>query len=278
MSIIYFLQRVIQLFRRLTQAPLKTYPTFRHPVIISWLSAIVLFFSPHLQAQNTIFLTEGRIEFEKKVNVYSQMEDDNSWSDLMKKTTPQFKSTFFNLVFKGNKTLYKPGRENPDNNKSNFWNQPVAEENIVYSDLDIASSVSQKKVFEQIYLVQDSIRRIKWKITSEMKNIAGFNCRRANAVIMDSIYVVAFYTDEIVTSGGPESFTNLPGMILGIALPHQHITWFATKVQAVKVTDAEITPPVKGKKVNNAAVKQSLDESFKDWGKNGRRFLVAVML
>jgi GLPGLI family protein len=256
----------------------KTLHIFRRPAISCFLPAIALLLSLHLQAQNTIFLTEGRIEFEKKVNVYSQMEDENSWTELMKKTTPQFKSTYFNLVFKGNKTLYKPGRENAENNKTNFWSQPVAEDNIVYSDLDIASSISQKRVFEQLYLIQDSIRRIKWKITSEMKNIAGFNCRRANAIIMDSIYVVAFYTDEIVTPGGPESFTNLPGMILGIALPHQHITWFATKIQATKVGDTEIIPPVKGKKGTNVTIKQDLDEVIKDWGKNGRRFLVAVML
>ena len=271
MSVIHFFRQFVQTLTRIAHA-------FCRPAISHWLSAVVLLLSLHLQAQNTIFLTEGRIEFEKKVNVYSQMEDDNSWSELMKKTTPQFRSTYFNLVFKGNKTLYKPGRENADNNKSNFWSQPVAEENIVYSDLDITSSTSQKKVFEQVYLVQDSIRRIKWKITSEMKNIAGFNCRRANAIIMDSIYVVAFYTDEIVTPGGPESFTNLPGMILGIALPHQHITWFATKVQATKVADAEIIPPVKGKKVNNATIKLDLEDVMKDWGKYGRRNLVAVML
>lgn len=269
---------MIYLFHRHIQFTAKAFHSFHHRAIISWLSVLGLFLSLHLQAQNTIFLTEGRIEFEKKVNVYAQMDENSSWSELEKKTTPQFKSTYFNLLFKGNKTLYKPGKENPDNNKNSWWDQPVAEENIVYSDLEIASSISQKRVFEQIYLVQDSIRKIKWKITSEMKNIAGFNCRRANAVIMDSIYVVAFYTDEIVTSGGPESFTNLPGMILGIALPHQHMTWFATKVQAVKVADAEIIPPVKGKKVSNTVVKQDLDAVVKDWGKNGRRFMVAVML
>jgi GLPGLI family protein len=31
---------------------------------------------------------------------------------------------------------------------------------------------------------------------------------------MDSVFIVAFYTDQIVTSGGPESFNELPGMIL----------------------------------------------------------------
>ena len=95
--------------------------------------------------------------------------------------------------------------------------------------------MSQKTVFEQTFLVEDTLRRIKWKITDETRPIAGFNCRRANALIMDSICVVAFYTDEILTTGGPESFSGLPGMILGIALPHEHITWFATKVEDLRV-------------------------------------------
>ena len=236
---------------------------------------LALFLAPRIQAQNAIFLSEGKIEFEKKINLYAQLENDDSWSDLQKKSMPQFKTTYFNLVFSHDKTLYRPGRENTDNNK--LWEQP-AEENVIWSDLADEKSISQKKVFEQLFLVQDSIRNIKWKITDENRVIAGFQCRRANAMIMDSIYVVAFYTDEIITPGGPESFTGLPGMILGIALPHEHLTWFATKVQAVPVSTAELTAPVKGKKLNNATLKQTMMESLKDWGKYGRRYIQATML
>ncbi len=57
--------------------------------------------------------------------------------------------------------------------------------------------------------MQDSTRKITWKITDEMREIAGFSCRRANAIMLDSIYVVAFYTDQIPVSGGPESFSGL---------------------------------------------------------------------
>jgi GLPGLI family protein len=242
------------------------------------LSALLLFFVAlhgQARAQNAIFLSEGKIEFEKKINLYARMDEDNSWTELEKKTMPKFKTTYFDLLFTRNKSLYRPGRDNTDNNK--LWEQP-AEENVVYSDLDKASSVSQKKVFEQLFLVQDSIRRIKWKITDENRVIAGFNCRRANAIIMDSIYVVAFYTDEILTPGGPESFTGLPGMILGVSLPHQHLTWFATKVQAVKVADTEIALPQKGKKVTNPALKQTLQASLKQWGKEGRNYIQAALL
>lgn len=227
-----------------------------------------------LHAQNTIFILEGRIEFERKVNLYAQLDDDNAWTDLDKKTMPQFKTTYFDLLFNHNKTLYRPGRENPDNTK--LWEEP-AEQNVVYNDLDNGKGISQKKVFEQFFLVQDSLRKIQWKLTDENRTIAGFSCRRANAIILDSIYVVAFYSDEIVPSGGPESFTGLPGMILGVALPHQHISWFATKVEAIKVPESSLTAPAKGKKVTNADLVSTLRDSLKDWGKRGRWFVLSTL-
>jgi GLPGLI family protein len=108
------------------------------------------------------------------------------------------------------------------------------------------------------YLITDSIRKIHWKITSEIKMIAGFSCRRANAIIMDSVYVVAFYTDEIIPRGGPESFTGLPGMILGIALPYDHTTWFATRVSLKQVSNTQFKSPTGEKKINNRELKDIL--------------------
>ena len=241
------------------------------------ISSILLFICIQSHAQNTIFLSQGRIEFERKVNLYAQIddEDDDAWKDLMKKTTPKFKSSYFDLSFSNNKTLYKPGRDNPDNNK--MWQRP-AEDNIVFIDLDKEQAVSEKNIFDQRFLVQDSARKIKWKITNETKKIAGFDCRRANALIMDSIYVVAFYTDEITTPGGPESFSGLPGMILGVAIPHEHITWFATKVYAENVSPTALIAPARGKKTNNASMLLQLKDALKDWGKWGKSHIKAAML
>ena len=56
-------------------------------------------------------------------------------------------------------------------------------------------------------------------------------------MVMDSIVVIAFYTDEILTSGGPESFNGLPGMIMGLAIPRLHTTWYATKLALRKEND-----------------------------------------
>ena len=238
----------------------------------------VLFFSGLLaKAQNAIFLTQGRIEYEKKINLYAALDDDEdaAWRDLMKKTTPQFKITYFDLTFNGNKTLYQPGRENTDNNR--MWQSP-AEDNIIFTDLQSHLSTSRKNVYEQGFLINDTARTINWKITDETRNIAGFECRRANAIIMDSIYVVAFYTESIVPSGGPESFTGLPGMILGLAIPHEHITWFATKVYNEQIPEAALKAPAKGKKISNTELLTTLQDRMKDWGKWARRYIIQIMI
>lgn len=235
------------------------------------------------RAQSNIFLSQGKIEFERKVNQYAQREavadpGDEAWTEFAKKFMGnKFKTDYFDLLFTRNKTLYRPGRESPDK-PNQFFVQAPAQDNVIYSDLDREKSVSQKRVFEQVFLIEDTARRIKWKITDETRVIAGFNCRRANAIIMDSIYVVAFYTDEILTTGGPESFSGLPGMILGIALPHEHVTWFATKVEAVPIPETQVVAPAKGKRITNPALLETIQKSLKDWGKEGRQFMQDAML
>lgn len=115
-------------------------------------------------------------------------------------------------------------------------------------------------------MVKDSVRKITWKITDETREIAGYTCRRANALVMDSIYVVAFYAIQIPVSGGPESFTGLPGMILGLAIPHENITWFATKVTDMTVDPKAMVMPKKGKPVTGKQLRETLAELMKNWG------------
>jgi GLPGLI family protein len=194
-----------------------------------------------------------------------------------KKTQPQFKKLTSTLAFSGNKTLFKPGAETMQSGM--FSGDPsTTQPNIILTDLATSSSICQKKVYEETFLVRDSLRNITWKITDETRDIAGYSCRRANALIMDSIYVVAFYTDEIPVSGGPESFTGLPGMILGVALPHENVTWFATKVSERPVTGPELAAPTKGKQTNIKALKATMQAALKDWGNYAQTAYKALLL
>jgi GLPGLI family protein len=122
------------------------------------------------------------------------------------------------------------------------------------------------------------MRKIEWKYTSDIRKIAGFNCRKATGIIMDSVFVFAFFTEEIMVTGGPEGFNGLPGMILGVAIPRMHITWFATKLELVDVSAKDLAAPVKGKKTTIAELQKSLQGSLKDWGKWAERNIWQIML
>ncbi len=241
-------------------------------------------FNTNLLAQPT-FIAKGKIEFEKKENLHKMIDmqaqdwdfGDASWMEEVKKNTPQFATYYFDLLFDENKTLYKPGRETP-NQKSDLWGQSPSQDIVVYTDLPKRLLTSQKTVFGSQFLVQDSSRKIEWRITNESRDIAGFTCRKAVGKILDSVYVIAFYTDQILTTGGPESFNGLPGMILGIAIPRINTTWFATKLQLEPVTDANLPTPTKGKKQTAAAFTKSLQDLMKDAKNAGKRMMIQALI
>ncbi|WP_428329751.1 GLPGLI family protein [Mucilaginibacter sp.] len=240
-----------------------------------------------LFAQNAHFTTSGVIEYEKSVNMFAlikrEINKDNEAFlqpayESYKKNQPQFKKLKSTLSFSDNKTEFVPIE--PENIERNYLsdNAMVNQNNTTFTDLQTNTFIAEKKVFEETFLVKDSTRKISWKITDETREIAGYVCRRANAIILDSVYVVAFYTEKIPISGGPESFTGLPGMILGVALPHENITWFATKVTEMPVDNKALVPPKKGKATNKKELRKTLDGAMKDWGTWGQTYLKAFSI
>lgn len=234
--------------------------------------------SPILSFGQTQFLLKGKIEFERKINVHKQLDpdEDSDWYKDFVAKQPRFYISYFDLQFSGNKTMYKPGKETEP--FRNWWLIGPSKDNVVVADLETQIMNSQKKVFEEIYLLQDTIGTIQWKMSEEFRTIAGFECRKAVAVICDSVYVVAFYTDEIAVSGGPESFNGLPGMILGLAIPRLYTTWFATKVELIDPKPTDFAIPSRGKKITDQNLQTLLEKSLKDWGKQGQRNIWWVLL
>ena len=236
----------------------------------------VIFISKSLSAQNIHFVKNGVIEFEKRSNMYALIKkrinkDNETYMvqafDQYKKNNPQFKVAKSTLSFTSDKSLYKWATVEETVNNNWLSTDVLADlKNTIATNFNQQTSTTQKSVYEDTYLVKDSLRKINWKITDETREIAGYECRRANAIIMDSVYVVAYYSNQIAVSGGPESFTGLPGMILGLALPHENVTWFATKVTEVAVPEKDLAPPTKGKPTDNKGLKAILLGAMKNWG------------
>ncbi len=253
-----------------------------HKIICLTICTLLFFFNANSQQA---FIATGKIEYEKKVNVYKSLEDqmngedaqNTAWIDQMKKMSPEYAISYFNLSFTDSQTLYRPGKEYTGQ-KVNDWMKGPATENVVFTDISKGKTLSQKQVFENNFIIDDSIRKAPWKITNDTRVIAGIECRKATTIIMDSIFVFAFYSDQILCSGGPESFNNLPGMILGIAIPRLHTTWFATKIETTAPTTADMAAPSKGKKTTSKQLLDQLQSSMKDWGKWAQRAQWAIFL
>lgn len=235
---------------------------------------LLLLMAAGTNAQQT-YITKGKIEFEKTVNNYKILEenfagsDNTTWADIFKKSLAKTGVSYFDLYFNEDKSLYKPGREVIVAQRPPDWVNGQANDNIVCNDIAKQSGVSLKHVYENTYLVQDSLKAFNWKISNDTRTIAGLECRKATTVIMDSVFVVAFFTEQILCTSGPEGFTGLPGMILGIAIPRLHTTWYATKLELVEVKETELSAPKKGKPINTLQLKEQLKTLMKDWGGRG---------
>lgn len=230
---------------------------------------------------NAQYTKQGKIEYERKVNLKRMLDDlddeQKQWIEKFKAQIPQFNINYFDLYFTTEKTLYKPGREVESATKLWFAQSP-ANDNVVLTDMGTEKVKANKTVYEQKFLVNDTVRKIEWKIYDEMRTIANYRCRKAVGKMWDSVYVVAYYTDDIMVSGGPEMFAGLPGMILQVAIPRLHTTWIAQNIDIAKPKETDFTVSEKGKKVNNKEMYDALKNSFKDWGKYAEKNLWWTML
>ncbi|MFY0255133.1 GLPGLI family protein [Chitinophaga sp. 30R24] len=206
--------------------------------------------------QSRELLREGTIVFERRENLMylkrKQILQETNHNNA------NFRSLYFELSFNPRKSVYKPVISNATDNSVGL----PGEDNIVFQDVQTEMSTIRKNVLGQFFLLKKPFSEARWKLTEEKRIIAGFECKRANAIIMDSIYAIAFYTDDIVSSLGPESFMGLPGMILGLVLPHKHVSWFAIKVNATAEPDEKIAAPDKGIKKTTQELKEIIQKSI----------------
>lgn len=222
-----------------------------------------------LHAQHAYFPLKGVITYEKEVYTRARLREMSNKANSQNRgmmmrfggnieDVPEKSSTMFTLQFDEDETLMlsmesdesttTSGRNSgnmsggvgrsgrPQNNarppQMARMNMRGSQSKIFYQNLKESSSAIQLEIDEK-YILNDSLQRITWRFTNEYRDIAGYECRRVNGSTPDSLYIVAFYTDQIPISGGPALVHGLPGMILGIAIPEMHINYWARKVDFV---------------------------------------------
>jgi GLPGLI family protein len=209
------------------------------------------------------FISKAAIEFEVKTNLKKTL-GDNSWAERMSENLPTFKTGYYQFSFSGTKSLYKFDHWDEKEKIPDFLRKSD-EENQWYFDHSSNQFQMQKNVFGTNFNVTDSIMKIQWKLSNENRVIAGYNCRKATGIIMDSVYVFAFYTEEIMISGGPCSINGLPGMILGLTIPRMYTSFIATKVTIDAAKEADIKATTGKNMLNKKQLQSTLTERTKEW-------------
>ncbi len=210
------------------------------------------------------FVSKATVEYEVKTNIKKTL-GNSSWAEMMKDNMSQFKTGYFNLTFANDRSVYKFDHWEANTKIPQFLRQGD-EENTWFVDYTTGKYNMLKSVYGSTFIVDDSIRKISWKLSNETRIIAGYTCRKAIGIIMDSVYVFAFYTDEITLSGGPCSVSGLPGLILGLTIPRMYTSFIATKILVTNVNTALIKPLSSKKYYTSKTVYSALRERVNEWG------------
>ncbi len=202
----------------------------------------------------TAQVKEGKITYEQTVDMYRRIPEENQ---QLRSMISQFRTAKFELLFADNQSLFKSVEEEPDMAEQGAGGGVViriggSAENEYYRNFSMQKSVEIRELMDDLYLVEDSIRSMAWKLEEgETKTILGYTCKKATAKTTRGTDVVAWYSEEIPVASGPEQFNGLPGMILGLDANKGEIV-FTAKALDKKIDRKYLKVPAKGKKISHA--------------------------
>jgi GLPGLI family protein len=178
-----------------------------------------------LFGQTSAQITNAKITFERRTNLYKKYRNNNNLSRWVKEDD-KIKTEVFELFITDTMSLFRPQESNLK--EMNTW---MTSKNTVYQYLAGRKTYSIKTMWGEELHLTDTLRHRKWKMTSGTRKIAGYECRKAYWQANDTIRVYAWFSHDLVTSTGPETFNGLPGTILGLAMEDGGVVYFARKVE-----------------------------------------------
>jgi len=162
--------------------------------------------------------------------------------------------------------------------------------NELYKNIQDNNYTSERELFGKLFLVQDTLPKIDWKLTGETKQIGQYTCYKATytrmsrgGFKMDSekgesliqpkeIVTTAWYTPQIPISDGPEMYYGLPGLILEVIDGDRIL--ICTKIILNPTEELNIPKPKKGKKISAAEYEKLMEEKLmemREMNKGGQK-------
>ena len=252
-----------------------------------------------LNTSATAQMKEGKISYERKINMHRNLPDPQ-----MKSMIPEFRTDKFELIFNESVSLFRSvvDDEAPDpfanaggggggGMRFNF-RMPTTS---TYTDMAKQMQYEERAFFEKEFLIIDSLKQYKWKLSEETKTIAKQLCKKATTMITapqmrmrvsiggggnntdttantprapKETELVVWYAENIPVSFGPDNYSGLPGVIMEIDQDNGATVTTAVEVSA-KYPKKELVAPSKGDKMNRAQFQENMQKLMQEMQRGG---------
>jgi GLPGLI family protein len=244
-----------------------------------------------IQAQ----MKEGKVVYERTI----KFQPRQNMNPEMAANLPRTRTDRFELSFAKNQSLweYLPDLESSDENAGGGGGFRLMRmgggDDLTYFNFETGKRIDQRELASKTYIVEDSIRKLNWKLTNETKTLLNHSARKATAQrigtrfvmamengemkrqeVGDTSHIVAWFTTEIPVPAGPEFGGQLPGLILELEMNNGRAVYKAIEISS-KVAVNNIKEPKGGKKMTAAEFTKERDKIMEEMRRNmpagGRR-------
>ena len=237
---------------------------------------------------------EGTVTYERTSKIQISFSDTHGSG--MEQQMPKTRTDKFELTFANNKSLWKSAEED-DNGTTDVSGGDgmqirmiVAGSNdVLYTNFETGKKVEKREMFDKSFIIDDTISKLKWKITGETKTILNISCMKATTQtirtrtmmnmdngkmerkeIQDTSNAVAWFSPLIHISAGPAEYQGqLPGLILEMDIKDGTQTFKATSISE-KVDLAIIKEPTGKKHYTPDEFKKERDKMMEEMQKNNQ--------
>ncbi len=215
--------------------------------------------------------TQGTVTYKETIKINLEFELPEGMDEAMLAQIPNSQTTLKVLHFNETESIFK---EPPaaHANEGMSWNgssggaevrmvmhQP---ESSFYLNFEEEKRIEQREFMGKVFRINGDMPNYEWKITGEQKMFEDY-------LLMQATYedstrkIVAWFCPQIPVSGGPDAFTQLPGLVLEVDINDGERTLVATEVNLGEPAEA-IEKPKKGKEITQEEFEAVVAEKMKE--------------
>jgi GLPGLI family protein len=233
---------------------------------------------------------EGKVIYERTMQMQIRIQDN----DEAERAMPRSRTDKFELNFANNQSFLKQMEDDvqddaPMGGGGGMQIRMVGPgaDNLTYCNFDETRKVEKRDLFDKTFIVEDSIRRMTWKLSEETKTVLGHLCSKATTQRIgkrtmmtmdngkmerkemdDTSNITVWFTTDIPVSAGPDFQGQLPGLILEIDNNNGRMTYKALEI--LPKADVAIIKEPKGKnKITNEQFNKEREKMFEQMRQNG---------